>query len=190
MVAEWISSSTPPVANSTLSASSSSPSSRVRVTGPVAHARRTAVTLAPIRTPAGAVQPAVPRISSVPVLLSQLACPSSFQPTTYFDAAGEHRRGVCRPGDLLARPRDPPGIGHRRDRPQHRLAGDARPVGALAPTSSRSTAATLSPAAPARVATVCPTGPAPSTITSYALSAGPFMVRVWPGLERPHRQGG
>ena len=37
------------------------------------------------------------------------------------------------------------------------------------PTSSRSTAATLSPAARARSATVYPTGPAPITITSYAL---------------------
>jgi len=30
-------------------------------------------------------------------------------------------------------PRDPAGVGRRDDRPEHRLAGDARPVGALTP---------------------------------------------------------
>jgi hypothetical protein len=45
--------------------------------------------------------------------------------------AGEHRRGVHRPGDGLARPGDPAGVGNRDDRPEHGLAGDARPVGAF-----------------------------------------------------------
>jgi hypothetical protein len=46
--------------------------------------------------------------------------------------ACEHRRGVYRPGDGLARPADPAGVGDRDHRPEHGLAGDACPVGALA----------------------------------------------------------
>ncbi len=53
------------------------------------------------------------------------------------------------------------------------------------PTSSRSTAATVNPAAPARSATVCPIGPVPITITSYAFCAdGPLTIRLlscWAG---------
>ena len=47
--------------------------------------------------------------------------------------AGEDGRDVHRPGDRLECPRDPAGVGYRDDRPEHRLAGNAGPVGALAP---------------------------------------------------------
>ena len=52
--------------------------------------------------------------------------------------------------------------------------GDAEQA-AVVLVDDRSTAATLSPAARARSAMVYPTGPAPMTITSYALSARSLM---------------
>jgi hypothetical protein len=73
--------------------------------------------------------------------------------------AGQYSLGVHQPGDRFLRSSDAAGISDRDDWPEHCLAGDARPVRALAPTSSLSTAATLSPAARAPSAAVTPTGP-------------------------------
>ena len=98
--------------------------------------------------------------------------------------AGEQRRGVHRPGDRLPRLRDPAGIGNRADWPEHRLARDTGPVGALTADQFQFHRRDAGPAARARPVTVYPTGPAPTTITSHTFSTGPLVRRAPNGPRR------
>ena len=107
-----------------------------------------------------------PRITSTPIATTASACPLSFQLVTYRSRRPKTPAGAISPTTASRAPSTLSAssmaiTGRSRD-----LLGTQPQYEHSPPTSSRSTTATDSPAAPQRATTFCPTGPAPRTITS------------------------
>lgn len=82
-------------------------------------------------------------------------------------AAAKDAGCVDRAVDCFARAVDPSGVRDRDDRTQQGFAGHTGPIGAFTPDEFALHHRDTQAPARARSATFCPTGPAPSTTTSY-----------------------